>query len=179
MFNDKLSKRQRLAAAMFCAKLETDAHPKLALASANLLDSNSIELVQLTNAIQLARTAAHRAIKNAYAPYSNFHVGASIITQSLNVFGGCNVENASYGLTICAERNAVGAAVAAADTDVLFVLVHTNTPAPVWPCGACRQVLMEFGSQAICIGIDAQGTEAWLPLELLLPNSFNSESLTQ
>jgi cytidine deaminase len=91
---------------------------------------------------RLAAAAVHvRA--NAHAPYSNFRVGAAVLTESGEIFTGCNVENASYGLTICAERVAVGAAVAAGHKKIAAVAVVTAGGHS--PCGACRQVLCEFG----------------------------------
>lgn len=81
----------------------------------------------------------------AYAPYSNFAVGASLLASDGRVFSGCNVENISFGLTNCAERVAIGAAVAAGAREFLAVAVVAETGVPISPCGACRQVLAEFG----------------------------------
>lgn len=96
--------------------------------------------------IKLARAA----MKNAYAPYSDFRVGAAILLKDGRVFTGCNVENASYGLTICAERNAIFAAVAASkkkpEIEAVAVLNHRGVACS--PCGACRQVIAEFGPNA-------------------------------
>lgn len=90
-------------------------------------------------------SAARRAATNAYAPYSRFPVGAACCGGSGTIHVGANVENASYGLTICAERNAVFQAVGAGDRDLRAIVLYTPTPSPVTPCGACRQVLCEFG----------------------------------
>lgn len=92
----------------------------------------------------IARALA--AAENAYAPFSKFRVGAAVLTATGNVYAGCNVENASYGLTLCAERNAVAAAVAAegAVMRLVAVVCAADSDSPVWPCGACRQVLFEF-----------------------------------
>ena len=83
--------------------------------------------------------------ERAYAPYSNFQVGAVVVAAAGRVFSGCNVENLSYGLSQCAERVAVGAAVAAGARELLAVVVVADTRVPISPCGACRQVLAEFG----------------------------------
>src|SRR6185312_6764581 len=95
--------------------------------------------------------AAREAIERAYCPYSTFRVGAAVLTQGGDVFAGCNVENASYGLTICAERIAVFQAVAGGHTVVRAVAIYTPTQSPTAPCGACRQVLNEFGPRALVL----------------------------
>ena len=94
--------------------------------------------------------AAREASRRAYCPYSHFKVGAAVLTADAEVYAGCNVENASYGLTICAERNAVFQAVSSRSTlpEIRAVLIYTPTPTPTAPCGACRQVLNEFGPDA-------------------------------
>jgi len=90
--------------------------------------------------------AAQAASTHAYAPYSRFAVGAACVTADGRIFAGANVENASYGLTICAERNAVFQAVSAGQRDITAIVVYTPTAAPTTPCGACRQVICEFGA---------------------------------
>ena len=123
--------------------------------------------------------AAKAAAARAYCPYSRFPVGAAVLGGSGAVFAGCNVENASYGLTSCAERNAVAALVAAGESPprVRAALVYTPTPAPTAPCGACRQVLNEFGPDCLvvcaCDGPDV--VEA--PLDGLLPGAFGPRDL--
>jgi len=116
--------------------------------------------------------AARRASAHAHCPYSRFRVGAAVLTGDGSIAAGCNVENASYGLTVCAERNAVSRAVADGARNIDAVVVYTPTPEPVTPCGACRQVIAEFGSGArircICDG------PAILEFDLadLLPHAF-------
>jgi cytidine deaminase len=124
--------------------------------------------------------AARQAAGNAYCPYSKFPVGAAILTDRGEVFAGCNVENASYGLTICAERSAVFQAIARSSGPLRIraVLVYTPTRSPAAPCGACRQVLNEFGPSAgvlcVCDGPDKTETT----LEELLPQAFGPHNLT-
>src|SRR3954471_20685817 len=92
--------------------------------------------------------AARAASEQAYCPYSNFRVGAAVLTEDGAVFSGCNIENASYGLTICAERTAVFHAAAKGHRAIVAVAVYTPTTFPTAPCGACRQVINEFGPDA-------------------------------
>ena len=97
--------------------------------------------------------AAREATAFAYCPYSKFRVGAAVLTGDREIIGACNVENASYGLSICAERNAIFHAVATGHREIRALVLYTPTAKPVTPCGACRQVLAEFGADAtvICI----------------------------
>lgn len=92
---------------------------------------------------------AKQATKHAHAPYSKFHVGAALLTEKGNIFTGCNVENASYGLTICAERNAIFAAVntEGPDMKIRSIAVAIGNDLPGSPCGACRQVISEFSTR--------------------------------
>jgi len=117
----------------------------------------------------IARAA--KARKRAYAPYSHFAVGAALMTASGLVYTGCNVENASYGLTICAERVAVFKAVSDGETGLLALAVVTETMAT--PCGACRQVLAEFGTEDMLIIVaNTLGESETYRLGDLLPASF-------
>ncbi len=122
-------------------------------------------------------TAARRAARNAYAPYSRFRVGAAVLTRSGRVFTGANVENASYGLTNCAERTAVFAAVAAGERRIVAVAVYTPTRRPTPPCGACRQVIREFGPRAEIVCACASREVLATTLDALLPDSFGPARL--
>lgn len=117
--------------------------------------------------------AARNTAKRAYAHYSNFRVGAAILTEKGSLITGCNVENASYGLTICAERSAISAAVAKEGADMriraLAVVSENSNACP--PCGACRQVIFEFGQDAIVIFQGKEGLEE-MHISKLLPKGF-------
>lgn len=104
--------------------------------------------------------------ERAYAPYSEFRVGAVVVGKGGEVFAGCNVENLSYGLTNCAERVAIGSAVAAGVREIVAVVVVAETAEPISPCGACRQVLAEFGDPEILL-IGKGGSERFRLSELL------------
>ena len=121
--------------------------------------------------------AARAAQAKAYAPYSNFRVGAALESDSGDVFVGCNVENASYGLTICAERAAVCAAVSAGARRFRRAVVVTDSDPPAAPCGACRQVLSEFGTELRVEAIGPKGSVAWTMAELL-PAAFGPDQLS-
>ncbi len=116
--------------------------------------------------IRLARTA----MKHAYAPYSRFRVGAAVLLSDGRVFSGCNVENASFGLTICAERNAIFCAVAnrSKKPEIVAAAVVNHRGTPCSPCGACRQVLAEFGPRAVVWYPGADGITQRTMQELLV-----------
>ncbi len=118
---------------------------------------------------------AMKARKKAHAPYSHFAVGAALLARSGRVYTGCNVENASYGLSICAERVAVFKAVSEGERDFQALAVVTDKG--VTPCGACRQVLLEFGEDIQVIVADETGRYRVFGLQELLPEAFNSEDL--
>jgi cytidine deaminase len=122
-------------------------------------------------------SAARAAQQQAYAPYSRFRVGAALESEDGRVFVGCNVENASYGLTICAERAAVCAAVSAGARRFRRAVVVSDTDPPAAPCGACRQVLAEFGRDFRIDGIGSAASVTWTVAELL-PAAFGKEQLT-
>jgi cytidine deaminase len=121
--------------------------------------------------------AARDASRNAYAPYSNFRVGAAILTEGGQIHAGCNVENASYGLAICAERNAAAAMAFAnpGDREIRLVAVFSPDAVPCFPCGACRQVLREFGCKEVVVE-EAAGVRSY-PFDEILPYSFSPEDL--
>jgi cytidine deaminase len=119
---------------------------------------------------------AQAVMENAYAPYSNFHVGAAIEADDGTIHVGCNVENASYGLTICAERMAVGAAVAAGKRHLVRIAVASGVEPPATPCGACRQLLAEFGLDLEIITAGPSSRRRWR-LRDLLPEAFTREAL--
>jgi len=117
--------------------------------------------------------AAEAVRRNAYAPFSEFKVGAAVQTQSGRIFSGCNVENRSFGATICAERFAVGSAIAAGDTRVEGVVVVTDTSPPSPPCGLCLQVLAEFGDAKLPILLlNLKGERLESQLADFLPHPF-------
>jgi len=133
------------------------------------MGSNNISAEDRERLIKAARAAA----KRAYAPYSQFRVGAALLTGTGEIFAGCNVENASYSLTNCAERTAVFAAIARSGPKLRIraLAVLNAKELPCAPCGACRQVIFEFGPQAIIFFPTAQG---WKQAHIteLLPEGF-------
>ena len=124
--------------------------------------------------------AARSAMKNAHAPYSNFQVGAALLAENGEIFTGCNVENASYGLTICAERNAIFSAVSDGVKDFSEMVIIAKSDSLPYPCGACRQVLSEFCKPDFKIYVVAdkqQELTEELTLGELLPKSFTMAAL--
>ncbi len=124
---------------------------------------------------ELVRQARETLVR-AHAPYSEFRVGAALEAADGRVFTGCNVESASYGLTICAERVAVGAAVAGGARRFRRIVVASETDPPAAPCGACRQLLAEFGLDVDVIAVGPASERRWT-LRELLPDAFLPESL--
>ncbi len=119
---------------------------------------------------------ARAAMQHAWAPYSNFHVGAAIEAADGRVYVGCNVESASYGLTICAERMALGAAVVGGARNLQRLVVTTDVDPPAAPCGACRQLLAEFGLDLEVTAVGPATEKRWT-LAALLPDAFTKETL--
>lgn len=114
---------------------------------------------------------ARAVSEKAYAPYSAFHVGAALLAEDGSVHVGCNVENASYGLTVCAERSAVASAVAQGVKRFRAVAIVTDGERPIGPCGACRQVLAEFAPDLVVVS-EAGGLRKQWTLGELLPEPF-------
>jgi cytidine deaminase len=121
--------------------------------------------------------AADRARRRAYAPYSDFQVGAAILLRDGRVVTGCNVENASYGLAVCAERNAVFKAVSEGDHDFVAVAVTAREGRGAPPCGSCRQVLHEFAPDILVYWRDARGRVVRRKLGVLLAMPFDMKML--
>jgi cytidine deaminase len=124
------------------------------------------------------KAAAKTAAARAYAPYSKFHVGAAVLTGTGKIFAGCNVENASYGLCNCAERTAIFSAVAAKERKLQCVVVYTPTPTATAPCGACRQVIYEFGPAARVVSFCAGSETIDTTITALLPAAFGPANLS-
>lgn len=119
--------------------------------------------------------AARRARENAYAPYSEYRVGAAIATEDGSIFSGCNVENASYGATICAERGAIARMVASGGSSPVVCVIVTGGASPASPCGICRQVLAEFAKDMpiVLVSDSDQGeVREQTTLDELLPRRF-------
>ncbi len=121
--------------------------------------------------------AAKRTRENAYVPYSKFPVGAAVLTEDNNIFVGCNIENAAYGLANCAERTAIFSAVAAGYTKFKALSVIADSKKPISPCGSCRQVLLEFGDDIEVIMTNIKGEEIIKTSGELLPSSFGREDI--
>lgn len=121
--------------------------------------------------------AAREAKARAYAPYSKFHVGAALLCADGSIVPGCNVENASYPAGTCAERVALGAAVAAGRRDFTAVAIATDAPAATPPCGICRQALAEFAPDLAVLALDRSGQVTRWTLRALLPHPFTPSSL--
>ena len=126
------------------------------------------------------KAAAKEAYGKAYAPYSNFHVGAAALTMDGNIVQGCNVENASYGLTVCAERNCIGHAVINGEQSFQMIVIYTEQDKLTPPCGACRQVIAEFFEQsAPVIAINHKDEQQVWSVQQLLPDAFTPKDLLE
>lgn len=116
---------------------------------------------------------ADKAMENAYAPYSKFHVGAALLCKDGTVFTGCNIENATYGATNCAERTAIFKAVSEGQRDFEAIAIVSSSGGETFPCGICRQVMAEFAPEIKVVLRDEAGNEHIYPLVELLPKSFS------
>jgi len=117
------------------------------------------------------------ARERAYCPYSGFAVGAAVLTASERIFPGCNVENAAYPATVCAERTALLSAYAAGEREITAIAVVADTPRPVSPCGTCRQVLHELAPRCAVVLANLRGDILLVTPQELLPGGFTSEDL--
>ena len=126
-----------------------------------------------TQLLQQAKDIASKA----YAPYSKFKVGAALLADNGSVFTGCNVENASYGLSLCAERSAMSAMIADGHRKFEAIAIYAESGTDCYPCGACRQWLYEFGKDALVIVEDKDHNPKIHTVQELLPNAFGPEDL--
>ena len=122
-------------------------------------------------------SAAKQARENAHAPYSNFRVGAALRAKSGRIFGGCNVENATYGLTLCAERVAIFKAISEGERGFEAIAVVTDSETLTPPCGACRQLIWEFCGDVAVILANLKGKSEVLPMRELFPKPFDASNL--
>jgi len=137
-------------------------------------DDPLMERKSLEELIDFAREVRN----NAYAPYSNFAVGAVVESRDGRIFTGCNVENASYGLTLCAERVALGKAISEGGRDLVRVVVTADTKTPIPPCGACRQLILELaGPDAEVVMTNLAGDRIVASSQSLLPFAFDRHYL--
>ncbi len=123
--------------------------------------------------------AAVAALANAYSPYSKIQVGAALRTNDGRIFSGCNVENASFGMTWCAERTAIVKAVSEGAREFATLAIVTSLPRAIMPCGACRQVLHEFAPQLRIVVVGADGHRYATVLEDILPEAFGPADMPQ
>jgi cytidine deaminase len=123
--------------------------------------------------------AAQAAMANAYSPYSKFRVGAALEAEDGSVFSGCNVENASFGGTICAERTAMGSAVAAGKRKFKRIVITSDADEPIAPCGFCRQYMAEFGTGLTVISVGKKGGKTSWTLAELLPHAFTGSDFAE
>ena len=135
-------------------------------------------MLKLTPALQRRLEKAARAVaKKSYSPYSNFPVGAAVLASSGKIYVGTNVENASFGLCNCAERTAIFSAIAAGERPLSCVVVYTPTLSATPPCGACRQVINEFGPKIPIIAVCDSDERIETTLDALLPAAFGPQNL--
>lgn len=138
------------------------------------LQTHTHELLAFGATLDMAYSLAVKVRLNAHAPYSRFLVGCAVIDEAGSIHLGCNVENASLGLTQCAERAAVTAAVAAGNVGLVAAVLVADTKEPIAPCGACRQVMAEFGGDIIIVSRTIGEQRALYVVDELLPSAFTS-----
>ncbi|MBA6291156.1 cytidine deaminase [Colwellia sp. MB3u-70] len=132
------------------------------------------------NVISRLINAAKEGFESAYAPYSNFYVGAAALTASGKIVKGCNVENASYGLTVCAERNCLAQGVISGEQAFLAIVIYTNQEKLTPPCGACRQVIVEFlAPDALVMAVNHNNDKKQWTVNELLPDAFTPKDLLE
>ncbi len=129
----------------------------------------------VSDLIQSAKSVREKA----YVPYSKFQVGAALLTKSGKMYLGCNIENASYGLSNCAERTAIFKAVSEGETEIEAIAVVADTKIPVPPCGACRQVIAEFNPKMKVILSNLKGDVSEYTIDQLLPGAFSKKDLEE
>ncbi len=134
-----------------------------------------MEQYDYTELIRAAQTGQERA----YAPYSRFAVGAAVLTASGHIFPGCNIENAAYPVTMCAERVALFSAYAAGEREIVAIAVITATDAVASPCGACRQVILELAPRSIVLLLNTRGDQQITTPQELLPAAFGASQLSE
>lgn len=122
---------------------------------------------------------AVKAKEQSYSPYSGYAVGAAVLTDSGSVYSGCNIENASYGATICAERNAIFKAVSMGERKIVKIAIAGSTDEAAWPCGICRQVMSEFAAEEFYVIVKDNGKLCTCYLKELLPHSFTSDNMNK
>jgi cytidine deaminase len=127
--------------------------------------------------LTVLRERAFAAMDRAYAPYSNFRVGAAILASDGSVTEGCNVENAAFPAGLCAERSAAASAVVRGNRSFETLVIATEAHEPTPPCGICRQVLEEFSPRLLVVSVTREGREARWTLDELLPKAFSPHSL--
>ncbi|WFD11610.1 cytidine deaminase [Tepidibacter hydrothermalis] len=120
---------------------------------------------------------AEKAKENAYVPYSKFHVGAALLTKSGKVFTGCNVECASYGGTNCAERTAIFKAVSEGEKEFEKIAITSDNAGETYPCGICRQVILEFGRDIKVVLGESEGEHREMSIQELIPHGFTGADL--
>lgn len=135
-------------------------------------EESKVKVLSPDEVVDQLKKAARRAAENSYSPYSNYRVGAAVLAKNGRIYAGTNVENSSYGLTLCAERVAVASAVSAGERVIKALAIYTPSDEPVPPCGACLSFIAEFAEGDVSILMFTDNKESWANLAQLLPKSF-------